>query len=109
MTSAIITEKNTTARIVVDQDVDTESKLLTSGLGLKRALNDSAHSVPVIDFSNWDVLDYSDDDVLDAKLYDAASNVGFFALVNAPFVNKEDIDRQFEFSEKFFARARAVR
>ena len=41
MTSAIITEKNTTARIVVDQDVDTESKLLTSGLGLKRALNDS--------------------------------------------------------------------
>ena len=109
MTSAIITEKNTTARIVVDQDVDTESKLLTSGLGLKRALNDSAHSVPVIDFSNWDVLDYSDDDVLDAKLYDAASNVGFFALVNAPFVNKEDIDRQFEFSEKFFARARAVK
>ena len=108
MTSAIITEKNTTARIVVDQDVDTESKLLTSGLGLKRALNDSAHSVPVIDFSNWDVLDYSDD-VLDAKLYDAASNVGFFALVNAPFVNKEDIDRQFEFSEKFFARARAVK
>ena len=108
MTSAIITEKNTTARIVVDQDVDTESKLLTSGLGLKRALNDSANSVPVIDFSNWDVLDYSDD-VLDAKLYDAASNVGFFALVNAPFVNKEDIDRQFEFSEKFFARARAVK
>jgi len=107
MTSAIITEKNTT-RIVVDQDVDTESKLLTSGLGLKRALNDSANSVPVIDFSNWDVLDYSDD-VLDAKLYDAASNVGFFALVNAPFVNKEDIDRQFEFSEKFFARARAVK
>ena len=106
MTSAIITEKNTTARIVVDQDVDTESKLLTSGLGLKRALNDSANSVPVIDFSNWD-LDYSD--VLDAKLYDAASNVGFFALVNAPFVNKEDIDRQFEFSEKFFARARAVK
>ena len=109
MTSAIITEKNTTTRIIVDQDVDTESKLLTSGLGLKRALNDSAHSVPVIDFSNWDVLDYSDDDVLDAKLYDAASNVGFFALVNAPFVNKEDIDRQFEFSEKFFARARAVK
>ena len=108
MTSAIITEKNTTTRIIVDQDVDTESKLLTSGLGLKRALNDSAHSVPVIDFSNWDVLDYSDD-VLDAKLYDAASNVGFFALVNAPFVNKEDIDRQFEFSEKFFARARAVK
>ena len=107
MTSAIITEKNTT-RIVVDQDVDTESKLLTSGLGLKRALNDSAHSVPVIDFSNWDVLDYSDD-VLDAKLYDAASNVGFFALVNAPFVNKDDIDRQFEFSEKFFARAKAVK
>ena len=107
MTSAIITEKNTT-RIIVDQDVDTESKLLTSGLGLKRALNDSANSVPVIDFSNWDVLDYSDD-VLDAKLYDAASNVGFFALVNAPFVNKEDIDRQFEFSEKFFARARAVK
>ena len=108
MTSAIITEKNTTTRIIVDQDVDTESKLLTSGLGLKRALNDSANSVPVIDFSNWDVLDYSDD-VLDAKLYDAASNVGFFALVNAPFVNKEDIDRQFEFSEKFFARARAVK
>ena len=105
MTSAIITEKNTTARIVVDQDVDTESKLLTSGLGLKRALNDSANSVPVIDFSK--LLDYSD--LLDAKLYDAASNVGFFALVNAPFVNKEDIDRQFEFSEKFFARARAVK
>ena len=93
---------------IIDQDVDTESKLLTSGLGLKRALNDSAHSVPVIDFSNWDVLDYSDD-VLDAKLYDAASNVGFFALVNAPFVNKDDIDRQFEFSEKFFARAKAVK
>ena len=88
---------------IIDQDVDTESKLLTSGLGLKRALNDSAHSVPVIDFSNLD------SDVLDAKLYDAASNVGFFALVNAPFVNKEDIDRQFEFSEKFFARARAVK
>ena len=104
MSSAIITENTT--RIIVDQDVDTESKLLTSGLGLKRALNDSANSVPVIDFSNWD-LDYSD--VLDAKLYDAASNVGFFALVNAPFVNKEDIDRQFEFSEKFFARARAVK
>ena len=88
---------------IIDQDVDTESKLLTSGLGLKRALNDSAHSVPVIDFSNLD------SDLLDEKLYDAASNVGFFALVNAPFVNKEDIDRQFEFSENFFARARAVK
>ena len=87
---------------IIDQDVDTESKLLTSGLGLKRALNDSARSVPVIDLS-------VDSDLLDAKLYDAASNVGFFALVNAPFVNKEDIDRQFEFSEKFFARARAVK
>ena len=50
-----------------------------------------------------------DSDVLDAKLYDAASNVGFFALVNAPFVTKDDIDRQFEFSEKFFARAKAVK
>ena len=88
---------------IIDQDVDTESKLLTSGLGLKRALNDSANSVPVIDFSNLD------SDLLDEKLYDAASNVGFFALVNAPFVNKEDIDRQFEFSENFFARARAVK
>ena len=88
---------------IIDQDVDTESKLLTSGLGLKRALNDSARSVPVIDFSNLD------SDLLDAKLYDAASNVGFFALVNAPFVNKEDIDRQFEFSEKFFARPKAVK
>ena len=80
---------------IIDQDVDTESKLLTSGLGLKRALNDSANSVPVIDFSNLG------SDLLDEKLYDAASNVGFFALVNAPFVNKEDIDRQFEFSENF--------
>ena len=73
---AIITEEYYYCSIVVDQDVDTESKLLTSGLGLKRALNDSHSSGDR--FFQWDVLDYSDD--VGRKLYDAASNVGFFAL-----------------------------
>jgi len=94
----------------MQEDVRVESELLTSGLGRKRSVREGEGKdvvvVPVIDF---DKASSSSSSSLDEQLYSAATEVGFFTIVNAPFVGKEDIERQFALSKKFFARPRDVK
>jgi isopenicillin N synthase-like dioxygenase len=97
----------------MQEDVRVEAELLTSGLGRKRSVRQGDGKdvvvVPVIDFEASSSSSSSSSSSLDEQLYSAATEVGFFTIVNAPFVGKEDIERQFALSKKFFARPRDVK
>jgi hypothetical protein len=79
-------------------EVAIERELLTSGLG---AAESRAGAVPIIDMSD-------DDGRIAAAMWRAASDVGFFTLVNHG-LDQSAIDAVFEKSERFFAQPRAAK
>jgi tRNA(Arg) A34 adenosine deaminase TadA len=75
-------------------DIDLERSLFTSGIGAAAASND--FSVPVIDMSK------GTDEEIAEELWNAATTVGFFSVVNHG-IPQEDIDQAFHVSKEFFS------
>lgn len=75
-------------------DIQVERSLFTSGIGAAASSND--YSVPIIDMSK------GSDEELAEELWNAATTVGFFSLINHG-ISQETIDNAFEVSKQFFS------
>jgi len=75
-------------------DIEVERSLFTSGIGA--AASSSDYSVPVIDMSKG-----SDEEIAE-ELWNAATTVGFFSVVNHG-IPQEAIDQAFQVSKEFFS------
>jgi isopenicillin N synthase-like dioxygenase len=84
-----------------EEDAQLERSLKTSGFGSQECIANSEGCVPVIDMS------LSDDACADA-MWEAATRVGFFTVVNHG-IEEELIDHAFGASSAFFAQPRAAK
>mmetsp|Transcript_13934 Transcript_13934/g.30456 ORF Transcript_13934/g.30456 Transcript_13934/m.30456 type:complete len:544 (+) Transcript_13934:160-1791(+) len=88
--------QNGTTQSAFNEDIATERGLLASGLGAAPARRDGIQ-VPVIDVSS----SRSAEEIAD-ELFQAATTVGFFSVVNHG-IPQEAIDSAFAASEQFFS------
>jgi isopenicillin N synthase-like dioxygenase len=92
-------------------DISIEERLFTTGLGIKQKTivtkttttneqenEQENNGIPIIDMSALTEQEFSE------RLLKACEEVGFFTIINNPFVCEQMIERQFELSKKFFER-----